>query len=154
MRLMALPWPGAWRSQGSCSRTMGRNRGRCSPSRWCRPRSGCKISCAQAVGLHDAPLNTLGQRTSCPLRPSASGACFREAPVGRCERPVPLMSNSDGSQNGLRYRCGLRSARANRACWTPGFPALRRISCFVAESIARTTFLFTHMVKTANPLLP
>ena len=48
------------------------------------------------------------------------GACFRQALRGRCERPEPLMSNSDGSQNGLRYRCGLCSARANRACWTPG----------------------------------
>ena len=53
------------------------------------------------------------------LPQSASGACFRQAPGGRRERPVPLMSNSDGSQNGLRYRCGLCSARANRACWTP-----------------------------------
>jgi len=57
--------------------------------------------------------------TMLPL--SASGACFRQAPGGRCERPVPLMSNSDGSQNGLRYRCGLCSARANRACRTPDF---------------------------------
>ena len=58
-----------------------------------------------------SPLSTLRQRTSCPLLQSASGACFRETPVGRCERPVSLMSNSDGSQNGLRYRCGLRCAR-------------------------------------------
>ena len=55
------------------------------------------------------------------LPQSASGACFRQAPGGRREWPVPLMSNSDGSQNGLRYRCGLCSARANRACRTPGF---------------------------------
>ena len=55
------------------------------------------------------------------LPQSASGACFRQAPGDRRERPVPLMSNSNGSQNGLRYRCGLCSARANRAGWTPGF---------------------------------
>ena len=64
---------------------------------------------------------TLWRDYGAMLPPSASGACFRQAPGGRCERPVPLMSNSDGSQNGLRYRCGLCSARANRACWTPGF---------------------------------
>ena len=82
----------------------------------------CKYRCIHPCNPFGLTLfGTFWRDYGTMLPQSASGACFRQAPGGRREWPVPLMSNSDGSQNGLRYRCGLCSARANRACRILGF---------------------------------